>query len=96
LRPTCEVQKYGREPISLHTPLGEDGDSEFGDLIEDSEAIQPAEAVLFTLLQEQLHLVNTGISVTATLGARSLAIGSATWSSSTSQRKNCCKERYCW
>ncbi len=52
-----EVQKYGREPISLHTPLGEDGDSEFGDLIEDSEAIQPAEAVSFTLLQEQLHSV---------------------------------------
>ncbi|MDR1767316.1 MAG: RNA polymerase sigma factor [Propionibacteriaceae bacterium] len=50
-----EVQKYGREPISLHTPLGEDGDSEFGDLIEDSEAIVPAEAVNFTLLQEQLH-----------------------------------------
>ena len=52
-----EVQKYGREPISLHTPLGEDGDSEFGDLIEDSEAIQPGEAVGFTLLQEQLHSV---------------------------------------
>ncbi|WP_150253057.1 RNA polymerase sigma factor [Nocardiopsis deserti] len=52
-----EVQKYGREPISLHTPLGEDGDSEFGDLIEDSEAIQPGEAVSFTLLQEQLHSV---------------------------------------
>jgi RNA polymerase sigma factor (sigma-70 family) len=52
-----EVQKYGREPISLHTPLGEDGDSEFGDLIEDSEAIQPGEAVSFTLLQEQLHAV---------------------------------------
>ncbi|MDX2971584.1 RNA polymerase sigma factor [Kribbella solani] len=52
-----EVQKYGREPISLHTPLGEDGDSEFGDLIEDSEAIVPAEAVSFTLLQEQLHAV---------------------------------------
>ena len=52
-----EVQKYGREPISLHTPLGEDGDSEFGDLIEDSEAIQPDEAVSFTLLQEQLHSV---------------------------------------
>ncbi len=50
-----EVQKYGREPISLHTPLGEDGDSEFGDLIEDSEAVVPAEAVNFTLLQEQLH-----------------------------------------
>jgi len=52
-----EVQKYGREPISLHTPLGEEGDSEFGDLIEDSEAIQPGEAVSFTLLQEQLHSV---------------------------------------
>ena len=52
-----EVQKYGREPISLHTPLGEDGDSEFGDLIEDSEAVVPADAVGFTLLQEQLHQV---------------------------------------
>jgi RNA polymerase primary sigma factor len=52
-----EVQKYGREPISLHTPLGEDGDSEFGDLIEDSEAVVPADAVSFTLLQEQLHAV---------------------------------------
>ena len=52
-----EVQKYGREPISLHTPLGEDGDSELGDLIEDSEAIEPGEAVSFTLLQEQLHSV---------------------------------------
>ncbi len=52
-----EVRKYGREPISLHTPLGEDGDSELGDLIEDSDAIQPGEAVSFTLLQEQLHSV---------------------------------------
>ena len=52
-----EVQKYGREPISLHTPLGEDGDSEFGDLIEDSEAVVPADAVGFTLLQEQLRQV---------------------------------------
>ncbi len=39
-----EVQKYGREPISLHTPLGEDGDSEFGDLIEDTDAIAPSDA----------------------------------------------------
>jgi RNA polymerase primary sigma factor len=52
-----EVQKYGREPISLHTPLGADGDAEFGDVIEDAEAIQPGEAVSFTLLQEQLHSV---------------------------------------
>jgi RNA polymerase primary sigma factor len=52
-----EVQKYGREPISLHTPLGEEGDSEFGDLIEDSEAIEPGEHVLFTTLQAELHEV---------------------------------------
>jgi RNA polymerase primary sigma factor len=52
-----EVQQYSREPISLHTPLGEDGDSELGDLIEDSEAIQPGEAASMTLLQEQLHSV---------------------------------------
>jgi RNA polymerase primary sigma factor len=52
-----EIQKYGREPISLDMPLGEDGDSEFGDLIEDAEAIQPGEAVSFTLLQEELQSV---------------------------------------
>ncbi|MFZ0322695.1 MAG: RNA polymerase sigma factor [Actinomycetes bacterium] len=63
-----EVQKYGREPISLHTPLGEDGDSEFGDLIEDSEAVVPADAVSFTLLQEQLH------SVLDTLSAREAGV----------------------
>jgi RNA polymerase primary sigma factor len=57
-----EVQKYGREPISLHTPLGEEGDSEFGDLIEDSEAVLPADAVSFTLLQEQLHSVLDALS----------------------------------
>ncbi len=50
-----EIQGYGREPISLHTPLGEEGDSEFGDLIEDTEAVSPADAVSFTLLQQQLH-----------------------------------------
>jgi RNA polymerase primary sigma factor len=52
-----EMQQYGREPVSLNTPLGEDGDSELGDLIEDSEAIQPGEAASFTLLQEQLRSV---------------------------------------
>ncbi|WUN30337.1 RNA polymerase sigma factor [Kitasatospora sp. NBC_00315] len=52
-----EVQRYGREPISLHTPLGDEGDSEFGDLIEDTEAVKPADAVSFTLLQEQLRAV---------------------------------------
>ena len=57
-----EVQSYGREPISLHAPLGEDGGSEFGDLIEDSDAIQPGEAASFTLLQEQLHSVLSTLS----------------------------------
>ena len=57
-----EVQKYGREPISLHTPLGEEGDSEFGDLIEDSEAIKPEESVTFTILQEQLMQVLGGLT----------------------------------
>jgi RNA polymerase primary sigma factor len=52
-----EVKQYGREPISLHTPLGEDGGNEFGDLIEDAEAVAPAEAVSFTLLQEHLQSV---------------------------------------
>ena len=52
-----EVQKYGREPISLSTPLGEDGDSEFGDLIEDTEAVAPAEAVGYTMLQRELERI---------------------------------------
>jgi RNA polymerase primary sigma factor len=63
-----EVQKYGREPISLHTPIGEDGANEFGDLIEDCEAVVPADAASFTLLQEQLH------SVLDTLSAREAGI----------------------
>jgi RNA polymerase primary sigma factor len=63
-----EVQKYGREPVSLSTPLGEDGDSEFGDLIEDSDAVVPADAVSFTLLQEQL------LSVLDTLSEREAGV----------------------
>ena len=62
------------EPISLHTPLGEDGDSEFGDLIEDSEAIQPGEAVSFTLLQEQPHSV-LGTLSEREAGAASMRFG---------------------
>ena len=67
-----EVQKYGREPISLHTPLGEDGDSEFGDLIEDTEAVVPADAVGFTMLQKQLE------SLLDSLSEREADSGSAT------------------
>ncbi len=50
-----EVQKYSREPVSLQTPLGAEGDSQFGDLLEDSEALMPIDAVTFTLLQGQLR-----------------------------------------
>jgi RNA polymerase primary sigma factor len=57
-----EVQKYGREPISLHTPLSEEEDSEFGDLIEDSEAVVTADGVSFTVLQEQLRSVLESLS----------------------------------
>ena len=57
LEKVIELRNHAREPVSLHIPLGEDGDSELGDLIEDSEAIQPGEAVTFTLLREQLHSV---------------------------------------
>jgi RNA polymerase primary sigma factor len=57
-----EVQGYGREPISLHSPLGTEGDSEFGDLIEDSEAITPEDAVASALLQEQLHTILEALS----------------------------------
>jgi len=63
-----EVRKYGREPISLHTPLGEDGDSEFGDLIEDSEAIVPTDVVTFALFREQL------LSVLDTLSEREAGV----------------------
>ena len=76
-----EVQKYGREPISLHTPLGEDGDCEFGDLIEDSEAVVPADAVSFTLLQEQLH------SVLDTLSEREAASSRCASGSPTASRR---------
>jgi RNA polymerase primary sigma factor len=50
-----ELQKYGRAPISLHTPLGDDAGSEFGDLIEDSEAVGPPDAVTSAALQAQFE-----------------------------------------
>jgi RNA polymerase primary sigma factor len=51
-----EVQRYAREPLSLHTPLGEDADSEFGDLIEDTEAISASDAVSPSLLRQQFEV----------------------------------------
>jgi RNA polymerase primary sigma factor len=52
-----ELQRCSREPISLHAPLGEPGDGEFGDLIEDSAATDPVAVVSLTLLQEQVHSI---------------------------------------
>jgi RNA polymerase primary sigma factor len=55
LERVLEVQRYARAPLSLHTPLGEDADSEFGDVIEDTEAVAPSEAVTPALLQQQFN-----------------------------------------
>jgi RNA polymerase primary sigma factor len=52
-----EIQKISQEPVSLHTPVGEEEDSHLGDFIEDSEAIVPLERASFRLLQEQLESV---------------------------------------
>lgn len=52
-----EIQQYGREPISLDTPLGDAGDSVFGDLIEDTQAVEPADSASFNLLKEQIQEV---------------------------------------
>ena len=52
-----EILRYGREPISLHTPLGEDGSSEVGDMLEDTDAMQAFDAVSFMLMQEQVRRV---------------------------------------
>ena len=57
-----EVQKYGREPISLSTPLGEDGDSEFGDLIEDVEAVSPVDASVARARNEEIERLLAGLT----------------------------------
>ena len=63
-----EIQQYAREPISLNQTVGDEGDSQLGDFIEDSEAVVAVDAVSFTLLQNQLH------SVLATLSDREAGI----------------------
>jgi RNA polymerase primary sigma factor len=52
-----EIQKIAQEPVSLETPIGEEEDSHLGDFIEDQEALSPADAASYTLLQEQLGKV---------------------------------------
>ncbi len=57
-----EIQQYAREPISLDQTIGDEGDSQLGDFIEDSEAVVAVDAVSFTLLQTQLQSVLTTLS----------------------------------
>nr|WP_138758228.1 RNA polymerase sigma factor [Modestobacter altitudinis] len=52
-----EIQQYAREPISLDQTIGDEGDSQLGDFIEDSEAVVAVDAVSFTLMQDQLTSV---------------------------------------
>ncbi len=63
-----EIQQYAREPISLDQTIGDEGDSQLGDFIEDSEAVIAVDAVSFTLLQDQLQ------SVLATLSEREAGV----------------------
>ena len=52
-----EVRSYGRNPVSLETPIGDESDTELGSLIEDHDAISPLEAVSDTMLREQVAKV---------------------------------------
>jgi RNA polymerase primary sigma factor len=63
-----EIQQYAREPLSLDQTIGDEGDSQLGDFIEDPEAVVAIDAVSFTLLQDQLQ------SVLATLSEREAGI----------------------
>ncbi|MGY0461515.1 RNA polymerase sigma factor [Kitasatospora sp. cg17-2] len=59
-----ELLRLAQEPISLHTPVGEEDDVALGDLIEDADAASPAESATFLLLRQHLE------AVLATLGER--------------------------
>ena len=63
-----EIQHYAREPLSLDQTIGDEGDSQLGDFIEDSKAVDAMDALAFTLLQDQLQ------SVLATLSEREAGI----------------------
>jgi RNA polymerase primary sigma factor len=52
-----EIQRFSQEPVSLDTPIGTEDSSHLGDFIEDSDAVMPADAASFLLLQEQLESV---------------------------------------
>ena len=57
-----EIQKISQEPVSLETPIGEEEDSQLGDLIEDDSAVVPPDAASFSMLQELLGKVLDGLA----------------------------------
>src|SRR3712207_8827121 len=63
-----EIQQYAREPISLDQTIGDEGDSQLGDFIEDSEAVVAVDAVSFTLMQDQLTSVLQTLSEREEIG----------------------------
>jgi len=56
------VFKIAQQPISLETPIGEDGDSHFGDFLPDEDAESPVTATHYTLMQEQIDDVLTTLT----------------------------------
>ena len=63
-----ELQRYGREPVSLDEPIGDEGDTRFGDLVEDTWAAGAFDALKGSFLQEELQ------SVLATLSDREAGV----------------------
>jgi RNA polymerase primary sigma factor len=63
-----EIRRHDREPLSLDQTIGTEGDAQLGEVIEDSQAIVAADAVSFTLLQDQIR------AVLATLSAREAGV----------------------
>ncbi|MQA06215.1 MAG: RNA polymerase sigma factor RpoD [Streptosporangiales bacterium] len=57
-----ELRRMAQDPLSLHTPIGDEDDSALGDFIEDTDAVVPAEAAAFILLQDQLETLLQGLS----------------------------------
>ncbi|MBI4372348.1 MAG: RNA polymerase sigma factor RpoD [Candidatus Omnitrophica bacterium] len=54
------ILKIAQEPISLQTPVGDDGDTSFGDFIEDKSAVSPANVTAYSMLKEQMDdVLNT-------------------------------------
>ena len=49
-----EILKISQVPISLQTPIGDEGDTHFGDFIEDKKAVSPANATVHSMLKEEI------------------------------------------